>query len=201
MVKMRRHGSELEAAIYTAALELLKEDGFSALSFGKIATRANTSKSVIYRRWNTPFELIISAVQAQIISENNGRLDQLTLNGKTLEADLSQLFKRLNISLSSFGALSVGNLIGEVSQQQSEILRKMINDATKTDKNSIDKVILRAQHRGELGPGDLPETLQLLPFEWLRYHVFIGGGIDQQKINDLINLVLIPSYKNELPPK
>src|SRR5260370_38349254 len=47
----RRRGRALEDAIYRAALDDLAEHGFDGLSIERIAHRAGTGKSAIYRRW------------------------------------------------------------------------------------------------------------------------------------------------------
>jgi AcrR family transcriptional regulator len=45
-----------------ATLELLAEEGLSALSVESIATTAGVSKSSVYRRWNSKEEIIIDAI-------------------------------------------------------------------------------------------------------------------------------------------
>ncbi|OMC05423.1 TetR family transcriptional regulator [Mycolicibacter heraklionensis] len=47
----RRHGAALEAAIQTAVLALLAEQGPGAVTMEAVAARAKTSKPVLYRRW------------------------------------------------------------------------------------------------------------------------------------------------------
>jgi AcrR family transcriptional regulator len=47
----RRRGETLENAIRGAVLELLTENGVTAVTMDAVATRARTSKPVLYRRW------------------------------------------------------------------------------------------------------------------------------------------------------
>lgn len=47
----RRHGAELEAAIRSAVLGLLADDGPAGVTMEAVAARAQTSKPVLYRRW------------------------------------------------------------------------------------------------------------------------------------------------------
>ncbi|WQH18808.1 helix-turn-helix domain-containing protein [Lactiplantibacillus plantarum] len=96
MTKTRRRGAELENAIYQAARDILNQDGLEQLTFANVAEQAGTSKPVIYRRWRSPLELAIAAIQDQIITENHGQLDEVSLTGQTLSEDLFQVLKRLH---------------------------------------------------------------------------------------------------------
>src|SRR5882724_563305 len=58
----RRRGRALEDAIYRAALDELAEHGFDGLSIERIAHRAGTGKSAIYRRWATKLDLVVATL-------------------------------------------------------------------------------------------------------------------------------------------
>ncbi len=58
----RRRGEALVRAIHDAALAELAEVGLGQLSMEGIARRAATAKTVLYRRWATPHELLVDAV-------------------------------------------------------------------------------------------------------------------------------------------
>ncbi|WP_082403164.1 TetR/AcrR family transcriptional regulator [Saccharothrix sp. NRRL B-16348] len=58
----RRRGEALVRAIHEAALAELAEVGLGQLSMEGIARRASTAKTVLYRRWATPHELLVDAV-------------------------------------------------------------------------------------------------------------------------------------------
>ncbi len=55
MTKRRRHGEELENAIFESTIAILDSDGLEGLTFSKVASLAKTSRPVIYRRWDSPF--------------------------------------------------------------------------------------------------------------------------------------------------
>ena len=81
----RRRGVELTQAIYRATLEELAATSFEELSFEKIAPRAGTGKSVLYRRWSTTAELVLAALRDE--DAGLGRLrtpDTGTLRGDLL---------------------------------------------------------------------------------------------------------------------
>ncbi|WP_158846623.1 TetR/AcrR family transcriptional regulator [Saccharothrix deserti] len=58
----RRRGDALLRAIHEAALAELAEVGLGQLSMEGIARRAATAKTVLYRRWSTPHELLVDAL-------------------------------------------------------------------------------------------------------------------------------------------
>ena len=62
-VTTRRRGAELTQAIYRATLEELAATSFEELSFEKIAPKAGTGKSVLYRRWSSTAELVLAALK------------------------------------------------------------------------------------------------------------------------------------------
>jgi AcrR family transcriptional regulator len=58
----RRRGDTLLRAIHEATLVELAEVGLGQLSMEGIARRAATAKTVLYRRWSTPHELLVDAL-------------------------------------------------------------------------------------------------------------------------------------------
>ncbi len=58
----RRRGQALEDAIYRAALDELAEHSFDGLSIERIALRAGTGKSAIYRRWPSKLDLVVATL-------------------------------------------------------------------------------------------------------------------------------------------
>lgn len=62
--RSRRRGDELLAALHAAALAELDEVGLGRLSMEGIARRAGTAKTTLYRRWSSPGELLLDAIEA-----------------------------------------------------------------------------------------------------------------------------------------
>ncbi len=54
----RRRGDTLTESIYQAVEDIIKTEGYTNLTFQKIAQAAQTSRTVLYRRWETPLDLI-----------------------------------------------------------------------------------------------------------------------------------------------
>jgi AcrR family transcriptional regulator len=64
MTQRRRRGAALTDALHAAALAELAEHGFAEFSIERVAARARTGKSAIYRRWPTKLELIVDTLAA-----------------------------------------------------------------------------------------------------------------------------------------
>lgn len=197
MGKTRRRGAELEAAIYQATRTIIDREGLAGLTLPKVALAAGTSKPVIYRRWNTPFELAIAAVQDQIRRENKGNMDQYVLTGNSLRADLLQLMHHFLISIDTFGNSYLQSLFTEISQHENEALRKMIDRSSQIDMRAIDGVLKRATDRGENVRTDLADDLKLLPFDWVRYNIFVRKEVTKQRLTMLVDDILLPIYSQK----
>ncbi|MFT8401207.1 MAG: TetR/AcrR family transcriptional regulator [Lentilactobacillus diolivorans] len=197
MVQKRRRGADLEQAIYQATLQLLKNKGFVNLNFADVANLAKTSKSVIYRRWQTPLSLAVAAIQDKIKSENRGRTDELILTGHSLREDLLQLLHRFIISMQAFRDFRIAELLGEATQKQNTTIQQLISEGNAIDLNAFDHVLERAKKRGEIIKTDLPEEIKLLPFDWLRFHLFTNQSLTEHKLELLIDDVLLPIYQSE----
>lgn len=196
MVQKRRRGADLEQAIYEAALQLLKNKGLSSLNFTDVADLARTSKSVIYRRWQTPFSLAVAAIQDKIKAENNGRTDELTLTGHSLREDLLQLLHRFIISMQTFRDFQITELLGKAIQEQDTTIQQLISKGNAIDLLALDHVLNRAKKRGEIIKKDLPEEIRLLPFDWLRFQLFTNQPLNEHKLELLVDDVLLPIYQS-----
>lgn len=59
----RPRDQRLDAAIATAALDLFVEGGLAAVAFDRLAARAGTSRSALYRRFRTREQVLLAALQ------------------------------------------------------------------------------------------------------------------------------------------
>ena len=58
---VRRRGSELESAIFQAAIEHLEAVGYRKFTMEGVASAAQTGKAALYRRWDSKEELVRDA--------------------------------------------------------------------------------------------------------------------------------------------
>lgn len=194
MGQIRRRGTELEQAIYKSARTIIDKEGVNGLTFPKVAKVAKTSKSVIYRHWKSPVELAIAAMQDRVILENKGTTAELVLTGESIREDLFQVMRRFLVSIDTIGEMFLRSILTEISQEQSEGIHKTIAHGSAIDIQAIDRVLKRATDRGEPVKNDLTSAQKLLPFDWIRYHMFIQQKVDDTRLTTLIDEILLPLY-------
>src|SRR5580693_10631580 len=79
-----------EQAIRDAAIELLAEVGYDAMSIEAVAVRARSSKATIYRRWPGKAELVAEAIRRR----SEPALQDIPDTG-SLRSDLRVLVQRM----------------------------------------------------------------------------------------------------------
>ncbi|MBW4720199.1 TetR/AcrR family transcriptional regulator [Saccharothrix obliqua] len=62
----RPRSTHIDEALATAALALLDEVGYDALTLDAVATRAGVSRPALYRRWPTKLHLVAHVVAEQV---------------------------------------------------------------------------------------------------------------------------------------
>jgi AcrR family transcriptional regulator len=105
----RPRSAQSHQAMLRAALELLAEVGFNAMSIEAIAARAGVGKTTIYRRYTSKAELIADAIESvreEIILPDTG----------TLWGDIEALIQNAaQITLSPIGRQTVSMIISSAS--------------------------------------------------------------------------------------
>src|SRR6266705_1481360 len=87
----RARGAPRERAILSAAIGLLGEAGYEAMTMDAVAARAHASKTTIYRRWPGKAELVRAAVDAHIAGRVLGSHDTGSLRGDLMAGRLAGL--------------------------------------------------------------------------------------------------------------
>lgn len=89
-VTPRARGQGVEQAILDATLQVLAEGGYEALTIDRVAARARSSKTTIYRRWKTKEHLALALLAGMPAFEPplDGSLEQnlIALFGQFLRA-------------------------------------------------------------------------------------------------------------------
>jgi AcrR family transcriptional regulator len=63
--KLGRRGARLEAAVLSAAFDIVNETGVSAVTMAAVAKRAGVHETSVYRRWGVKRTLLLDALHAQ----------------------------------------------------------------------------------------------------------------------------------------
>jgi AcrR family transcriptional regulator len=146
----RPRSKQSQQAILAAALEVLADNGYEAMSIEQVAARAGVGKTTIYRWWISKEELVIDAiktVQAEvpIIDTGSFRTDAIAIiqNAILVWNAHQRLFVRL---------------IGEV-YAHAELFEAFRSRLMEPRLQAFAEMIRRAQERGELRKDIDPQTI------------------------------------------
>jgi AcrR family transcriptional regulator len=175
-----------EQAILDAAIELLAEIGYDAMSIEAVATRAKSSKATIYRRWPGKAELVAEAMRRR----SEPVLEDLPDTG-TLRGDLLTMVQRMFDGMNGVdGGLMCG--LAVAVRNDAEFGRLMTSHLHEQKLRSVASILARAEARGELPPGVDPSlVLQVAPAVAL-FHQISGEPLDAAFAEHLVDRVLIP---------
>lgn len=174
----RRRGASLEDALLEAAWLELKEGGYDALRMETVATRAKTSKTVLYRRWGTRAELVLAALR------RHAHVSTAQVDTGTLRGDVVAVLKWLSDRYSDFPDVVRGLMIE---------LPGADGDVTQTSRMSIDAALKRAAMRGEIGDQAIPNQIVSLPLDLARYEMFVTQRpLETARIAEIVDLLFLP---------
>jgi AcrR family transcriptional regulator len=175
-----------EQAILEAAIELLAEVGYEAMSIEAVAVRARSSKATIYRRWPGKAELVAEAMRRR----TEPALEDLPDTG-SLRGDLLALAQRMFTAMKGpDGGLICGLAVAVRSDP--EFGRLLAAHTYEYKLRSLAGVVSRAVARGELPSGADPKLiLQVAPGVAL-FHQMSGEALDAAFAEYLVDRVLIP---------
>lgn len=191
----RRRGDELETAIYQVTYQLLATNNGTALTFSQVAKAAHTSRTVLYRYWESPFDLVLAtlthyrqqdpqSMQLEHIDQGSLRADLIyvgTSFAQAATAGVSQYFRQL-FSLA-------------VDEQDQRQLAKILSLSTTANLTLMQQVVKNARRRHELLRTP-PQVTLLAMFNQIRYVTMIGGEIPEEtEITRLVDDLILPAMQ------
>jgi AcrR family transcriptional regulator len=151
--RTRRRGPALEQPIYAAVLAELADRGFAQMSLERVAARAGTGKSAIYRRWDNKLELVVDTL-AQVIT------DPVPVGSSgSLREDLLTFLRKMAKQLDGPAGTAIRANIGEVFKEP-ELRAALLQRVIEPMQRILRELVAAAVSRGEARPGALaPECL------------------------------------------
>ena len=185
----RRRGRALEEVIYRATLDELAEHGFDGLSIERIAQRAGTGKSAIYRRWATKLDLVVATLADAFPSPGPA------VTSGDLRTDLLLFHRRMAEALSgNLGAALRAN-IGE-HRQHPELSAALQEQILGPRHRVLGELLAAAAARGDVRPGALtPECIRTGPALLRQHFIETGQAPSDEDICVLVDNVLIPMLR------
>jgi AcrR family transcriptional regulator len=146
----------LDDAAMRAAIELIVEDGYPALTMERIAVRAPVSRAALYRRWPNKVELVVDAIGSFLRPQ--GPLPDTGRLRDDFVGFLHSLVENRSADIETYEAL-VAAAAGdpELGNRCRDTLLGRFSDSFRT-------IVTRAVNRGELPAGtDIDLVADIVP--------------------------------------
>ncbi|NLM12878.1 MAG: TetR/AcrR family transcriptional regulator [Epulopiscium sp.] len=190
---MRRRGDALSESIYNATIEMIKKVGYTNLTFQQIAQAAKTSRTVIYRRWKTTFELIHEIMVYKTTKALGGELIDKIEDTGSLRSDLLQLLT-LYQRIYTEGTHEIMNAILFEMGQDNKKMSEIEIHATKKNILVMKKLLDFAKARGEKIK-EVSDATLTLPFDLIRVENLLRKkAIDAKRLEVLVDEILLPVF-------
>ncbi|WP_167479339.1 TetR/AcrR family transcriptional regulator [Nocardia arthritidis] len=178
-------GQQRVDAILAAALDLLAERGYAALTMDAVAERAKASKATIYRRWRNKAELVKAAMDAYDADHNAAIPDTGTLRG-----DLVAVVEALGAKSSERYLTMVGGLAAAM-RHDAELAAALREHIENEELSPFHEALRRAVARGEL-PADTDfELVHDVAEAMILRQLQIGAGFGAAFTTRLVDDVLL----------
>jgi AcrR family transcriptional regulator len=160
----RRRGQELEDAILGAAWDQLLDGGYGNFTVDAVAERAETSRSVIYRRWDDRDELVKAAIAAGLRSTRIEAPDT-----GSLRQDVIELLRRSSAAraqLAPILSVLIGSSFSATGVSFADVRTQMLRGRTR---GAMDDILDRAVERGEADPARFTPRVRAVAFDLMRH--------------------------------
>jgi len=146
----------VDESILAAALDLLGESGYAALTMERVAARAQVGKASLYLRWPSKVALVAEAIE-------RGRPDLVPAVPDTgdLAGDMTAFLTEL-VRRRDPGSRALSAVAGEAASNP-EVREAFRRGVSRTLVDRVRQIAQRAVDRGELPTGTDVELLALLP--------------------------------------
>ncbi|OCA96016.1 TetR/AcrR family transcriptional regulator [Actinobaculum suis] len=193
MTKQRRTGKELEDALAAAIMEELAAQGYQNLSFEGVARAAQTSKSVLYRRFASRAEMVVFAA----LRTAPAMLHDVA-TAPSLRAAFVALIEATRTRLDHIG---ISALFGLLSEAGPEVREELLTTTVLPGFVALTNSYKFAIARGELSETVLEPLYIRFPLLLLVGDILARGAIDEAELLSLVDHIIIPHLKNVSKPE
>ncbi|OBK39913.1 TetR family transcriptional regulator [Mycobacterium sp. 1245111.1] len=183
----RRRGEALETALLDAAWEELTERGYDELTMDAVATRAGTSRAVLYRRWPSKQDLVVATLTQYVKTEFVDAPDTGSLRGDVI--GLLKLANKLRVRLAMLVFTQLGGFYRDANTNLAE-LGAFVQGGRDA---MLDEVMARAVARGEIRAGQVSDRVARVPVELFRYELMMTlKPVADEVIEEIVDEIFLP---------
>lgn len=182
----RPRDASRDDALRQAALEVMAEVGYRALTMDAVAARARAGKATIYRRWESKLDLVIDTC-TQLAQQNLAEPDTGSLAG-----DLREFLSAFAAFLSGPIGKAAQALVGELPHEP-ELATAFRDTFLIAQLDVLRRILERAAERGELR-ADAPRGMAVeIAGAALIYRLMLTGDpLDLPFVDRVVDQVLLP---------
>lgn len=169
-----------------AALEVLAEVGYRAMTMDAVAARARAGKATIYRRWPSKLDLVVdscahSAQDATPVPDTG-----------SVAGDLREVVGRAAELMSGPVGRAAQALLGELPHEP-ELAEAFRGTVLAGQQSVVDTVLRRAVQRGQVpGTAPLDQVAELTSAVLAHRAMLTGRRLDPAFLDGLVDEVLLP---------
>jgi len=185
---VRRRGEVLREAVLEAALAEIAEHGMRGASMDRIAKRAGTGKSALYRRWPNVRALALDV----FISTMEESLPDDDIDTGSLRSDLLANLTTLTVELDGDLGIVMRELISEAAHDP-ELGREFQERMGLRKETAVVSMIQRAMARGEIPVQPIdPYVLQVPAAMVVHQLVLTGRAPGVSEVEHIIDAIVLP---------
>ena len=182
----RPRDASRDDALRQAAIAVMAEVGYRALTMDAVAARARAGKATIYRRWNTKLELVIDSCN-QLVSEHITEP-----NTGSLAGDLREFVTAFAKFLSGPSGTAAQALVGELPHEP-DLAEAFRGTFLLSQRDTLKRILERAIARGEVSDEAPKGMLIELTGAALTYRLMITGDpLDEAFVEKFLSTILLP---------
>lgn len=186
----RKRDHTRDPEILDAALAVLSESGYDAMTMDMVATRAKAGKATLYRRWPSKAELVIEAVAC--MKQGMNAIENAPDTG-TLRGDLVGLIRPHSLEDSERKMQVMGGLVSMLSRDPQ--LADAVNEAITEPRARLNRLLMeRAAARGEISADADLDTISHIGPSMTAYRTLVQRKpVDRAFLIGLIDGVVLPA--------
>jgi AcrR family transcriptional regulator len=182
----RPRDASRDAALRNAAMEVMADVGYRALTMDAVAAHARAGKATIYRRWESKLDLVIDTCN-QLVQRNIPEPDH-----GSIERDLDEFLSAFASFLTGPVGKAAQALVGELPHEP-ELASAFRESFLLPQRNVLRRIIERGAERGEIRADAPVDTVVELAGAALIYRLMLTDEpLDTRFVDRLLNEALLP---------
>jgi len=180
----RPRSREAHAAILTAAIDLVREVGYDAVTMDGIAARAGVGKATVYRRWAGKEQLVVEALGLLVAAM------PVPDTGDTHQDVLLLMLTHLRMYQDPATGALLSGLVAAMARSEA-IAHAVRSGFIAIRERALRGVLERGAARGDL-PADVDPVLatELLNGPLFYRYLIHGGPMDEAQVHGVVRAVL-----------